>query len=314
MKLISIVTPCYNEQENVYELYSAVRSVFSSMPEYRYEHVFIDNCSTDNTVNILKDIALGDGNIKIIVNIRNFGHIRSPYYGLLQAKGDAAILLVADFQDPPELIRSFVGRWESGAKIVIGRKERSKENKLMFMIRRIYYRLMARFSDSEHIEDFTGFGLYDRSFLEVLRSIDDPYPYFRGLVAELGFERSEIVYTQPKRKHGRTKNNFLTLFDMALTGMVNNTKAPLRMATLAGFSLAFVSFLIAVFYLVYKLIYWEKFELGSAPVLIGLFFFASTQLFFIGIIGEYVGAVLTQVRRRPLVIEKERINFPESKK
>lgn len=309
MRKISIVTPCYNEEENVAELCEAVRGILCKMDSYSYEHIFIDNCSSDKTVEILKRIANADKNVKIIINAKNFGHLRSPYHALLQASGDAVVLLAADFQDPPEMMVQFIRKWEEGYRVVIGIKTESKENRGMFAMRRLYYSLMKRFSETEHIENFTGFGLYDRSFIEVLRSISDPYPYLRGLVAELGFHRYDIRYTQPRRRHGSTKNDFFTLFDTALLGMVNHTKAPLRLATLLGFFIGIASLLISLFYLVYKLIYWERFNLGSAPIIIGFFFFSSVQLFFTGLIGEYVGAIFTQVRNRPRAIEKERINF-----
>lgn len=317
MKLISIVTPCYNEEANVAELVRRVRDVFSGLKQYRYEHIFIDNASTDSTVSILREIAKKDKNVKIIVNARNFGHIRSPYYGMLQASGDAVISIVSDLQDPPEMIPEFLHKWEEGHAIVIGVKNKSRENPLMFMLRKIFYSIIKRISDTEHIKNFTGFGLYDKRFMDVLRNLPEPYPYFRGLVAELGFDIVKIPYVQPRRERGKTKNNFYTLYDIAMLGFVNHSKVPLRLASFIGFGVALVSLLVAIGYFVYKLIAWNDFQLGSAPLIIGLFFFAAVQLFFIGIIGEYVGAIFTQVKQRPLVIEKERINFapsPASKK
>jgi len=309
MKKISIVTPCYNEQENVEDLYKAVKGVFRSLKKYKFEHIFIDNKSTDKTVEILRRIADDDKKVKVILNSRNFGHIRSPYHGLIQAEGDAVILLVCDFQDPPELITKFIKEWEDGRKIVIGVKPKSEEGWLMFAIRSIFYKTIAKISDVEHIKNFTGFGLYDQSFVKVLREVDDPYPYLRGLVAELGSDIKQIEFIQPQRRKGKTKNNFYTLYDMAVLGFVNYSKVPVRIASLIGFSVALLSLLVALAYLVAKIIYWNTFNAGIAPLVIGFFFFSSVQLIFIGLIGEYVGAILTQVKKRPLVIEKERINF-----
>ena len=311
MKLISIVTPCYNEEQNVEILYRQVKDIFDMLPEYNYEHIFIDNSSTDRTVEILKGIASRDPNLKIIVNVRNFGQIRSPYYGILQSKGDAVISLVADLQDPPGLIPEFIQKWEQGFKIVIGTKGKSKENKLMFFIRKLFYKAIAGISETEQVKNFTGFGLYDRKFIDILRQIEEPYPYFRGLITELGFSRIEIPYIQPKRERGKTKNNFYTLYDVAMLGFVSYSKLPLRLASFIGFGVSILSFLVALVYLVYKLIFWSRFTVGIAPLVIGIFFFAGVQLFFLGIIGEYIGAIFTQVKKRPLVIEKERINFDD---
>jgi len=311
MKLISIVTPCYNEEQNVEILYRQVKDIFDMLPEYHYEHIFIDNSSTDRTVEILKGIASRDPNLKIIVNVRNFGQIRSPYYGILQSKGDAVISLVADLQDPPGLIPEFIQKWEQGFKIVIGTKGKSKENKLMFFIRKLFYKAIAGISETEQVKNFTGFGLYDRKFIDILRQIDEPYPYFRGLITELGFSRIEIPYIQPKRERGKTKNNFYTLYDVAMLGFVSYSKLPLRLASFIGFGVSILRFLVALVYLVYKLIFWSRFTVGIAPLVIGIFFFAGVQLFFLGIIGEYIGAIFTQVKKRPLVIEKERINFDD---
>jgi len=311
MKLISIVTPCFNEEQNVENLYRKVKEVIENKIAYRYEHIFIDNSSTDNTVPILRSLAQNDKNVKLILNARNFGHIRSPYYGILQSSGDAVILIVSDLQDPPLMIAEFINKWEEGYKIVIGVKNKSKENRLMFFIRKIFYNTIAKISETDQIKNFTGFGLYDRKFVDVLRNIDEPYPYFRGLIAELGFNRLEIHYTQPKREKGKTKNNFYTLYDIAMLGFVNYSKLPLRLASFIGFGVSLLSFFIALIYLGYKLLYWNNFSVGIAPLVIGIFFFGGVQLFFLGIIGEYIGAIFTQVKKRPLVIEKERINFDQ---
>ncbi len=308
-KKISLVTPCYNEEDNAHAIYTAVKKVMLAKPEYDYEHIFIDNHSGDKTVSILKQIASEDKNVKIIVNLRNFGHIRSPYYGLLQSTGDATILIVADLQDPPELINDFIAHWEQGHKIVVGVKNESKESFLMFGIRKTFYNLINRLSDTKLIKNYTGFGLYDRQVIEILKTIEDPYPYFRGLVCDIGFEIIKIPFVQPQRYRGITKNNFYTLYDIAMLGITNHSKVPLRLATMVGFVASLLSLMVAFIYFVYKLLYWESFTLGSAPLIIGVFLFSAVQLMFIGIIGEYVGSIHTQVLKRPLVIEKERVNF-----
>lgn len=309
MKTISIVTPCFNEEDNVLELYTQVKAIISEMPNYDYEHIFIDNASKDRTVNILKAIAENDPNVKIIVNSRNFGHIRSPYHALLQAKGDAVILLVADLQDPPHMIKDFVGKWEEGYKVVLGVKTESHESPLMFAIRKMYYNFINRVSEIELTKNNTGFGLYDKQIIDILIEIDDPYPYFRGLISDIGFESYKIEYTQPARKRGITKNNFYTLYDIAMLGITNHSKIPLRLAAMLGFFMSALSLIVALGYLVAKVVFWNYFSLGTAPLIIGLFLFSSVQLFFIGIMGEYIGSIHTQVLKRPLVVEKERINF-----
>ncbi len=308
-KLISIMTACYNEEDNVEELHRQVSAVFAKLPQYDFEHLFIDNCSTDGTVAILKKIAAEDKRVKIIVNARNFGHIRSPSHGLLQANGDAVISVVADLQDPPEMIMDFIKKWEEGYKIVVAVKKGSKESPLFFLIRRLYYKVIAGLSEVEQVQNFTGFGLYDKQVMDVIREMHDPYPYFRGLIADIGFERATVEYVQPARTRGFTKNNLYSLYDMAMLGITNHSKVPLRLATFVGFITSFVFAFVGLAYLVYKLIFWQRFDLGLAPLVIGLFFFAAVQLFFIGIIGEYIGAMYTKVQNRPLVVEKERINF-----
>jgi len=309
MKLISIVTPCYNEEKNVAGLYNEVKNVFAGLKNYRYEHIFIDNASTDKTVDILKSIAAVDKNVKIIVNLKNYGYLKSPFYAVLQASGEAVIPVAADFQDPPALIKDFIDRWERGYKVVVGIKSRSEENPLIFLVRKIYYSLIRSVSTSEQIKNFTGFGLYDRSVIEILRQYDERHPYFRGLISELGFEISKIEFTQPIRRKGRSHSNFYTLFDVAMLGIVNYSVLPLRVATFIGFITAVASFLVALFYLFYKIIFWNRFQVGIAPLVIGIYFFSAVQLFFIGIVGEYIGAIYTQIKKRPLVIEKERVNF-----
>lgn len=309
MAFISIVTACYNEEENVQHLYERVRNVFCSLSHHRYEHIFIDNSSTDKTVAILKQIAAQDKNVKIIVNSRNFGHIRSPFFGLMQAKGDAVVSLVCDLQDPPELLPEFLAKWEEGNKVVVGIKQSSDEQWVLSQIRKLYYRLIAKISNTKQIKNFTGFGLYDREVMDILKSFDDPYPYFRGMIAEVGFDVAEIHYHQPVRHKGITKNNFVTLYDMAMLGITSYSKLPIRLAIFGGFICAAVSFLIAVCFLILKLLFWNYFTVGVAPILIGVFFFSSIQLFFIGLLGEYIAAVHTHVQKRPLVVVQEKINF-----
>lgn len=309
MKKISIVTPCYNEEENISILYKEVKRQFSNLPQFEYEHIFIDNSSTDNTVGVLKEFAKTDKNLKIIVNARNFGHIRSPYYAMLQADGDAVISLVSDLQDPPYLIPEFIKKWEEGYKIVVGVKTNSEESKLFFRLRKAYYNLVTKLSEVELIKNYTGFGIYDKQVIQELRNVKDNYPYFRGLICEVGFEKAIIEYKQPARKRGITKNNFFTLYDIAMLGITSHSKVPLRLAAMFGFLMAILSFLAAVVYFIMKIIYWDSMPLGQAPLVIGLFFFSSIQLFFIGIIGEYIGNIHTHVMNRPLVVEKERINF-----
>ena len=311
MKLISIISPCYNEQDNVEELHRQIKQIFQNLEKYDYEHIFIDNASTDNTPEILRKMAEEDTRVKVIINSRNFGHIRSPYYGILQGSGDAIIILASDLQDPPALIYEFIKKWEEGYKMALGVKTQSQEAHLMFFIRKLYYDLLSKLSDSDIklVRNFTGFGLYDRSIIDIIRNVEDPYPYFRGLICEVGFEKAIVEFNQPSRKRGITKNNFYTLYDNAMLGITNHTKVPLRLATFIGFGLSLLSLLIALGYFVAKIVFWNNFSLGVAPIVIGIFFFASVQLFFIGILGEYIGAVLTQTLKRPLVIEKERINF-----
>lgn len=309
MKLISVVTPCYNEAENVNELHSRLMSVRDQLPGYRFEHIFIDNASTDDTVARVKQIIARDPAVRLIVNARNFGHIRSPYHGVLQTSGDVVVCMASDLQDPPELVPEMIRAWEKGYRVVAGVKRQSRESKTMWLVRSLYYRFARKMADVPLLEHFTGFGVYDRSVIEIMRGLDDPYPYFRGLIAEIGFEVARIPYDQPGRKRGITKNNFYTLYDLAMLGITSHSKIPIRLATMAGFALSIISFLISLTYLILKLVLWDRFQLGTAPLLIGMFFFGSVQIFFIGLIGEYVASIHTQVMRRPLVVERERVNF-----
>jgi polyisoprenyl-phosphate glycosyltransferase len=307
---LSIITACYNEEDNVDELCQTIRQIMAErLRDYEYEHIFIDNASTDKTQQILRRLATEDPRVKVILNARNFGHIRSPFHGLMQASGDAAIYMASDFQDPPALIPDLVDKWEQGYKAVVAVKNQSEETAAFFFVRKLYYNLVGRLAEYEIIQNFTGFGLYDRVIIEYCRKLDDPYPYFRGLISEIGLPTATVSFTQPRRKRGITKNNFYTLYDMAMLGITNHSKVPLRLATMLGFAMSLISLLVAVGYLIYKLLFWYNFPLGLAPLVIGVFLFSSVQLFFIGILGEYIGTIHTQVLRRPRVVEKERINF-----
>ena len=315
MKKISVLIPCYNEAENVGPISRAVTEILEKeLPRYDYELVFIDNDSTDGTRAIIGGLCADNPRIKAILNARNFGQFNSPYYGMLQVTGDCVIEMVADFQDPVEMIPKYIHEWEKGYKIVIGIKTSSKENRLMYWLRSCYYKTIKKLSDVEQIEHFTGSGLYDREFIEVLRSLDDPTPFLRGIVAELGYRRKEIPYEQPRRRAGKTHNNFYRLYDAAMLSVTSYTKAGLRLATIFGSICAVVSMIIALVYLVMKLIWWDRFPAGMAPMLIGMLFLGSVQLFFIGFLGEYIMSINQRVMKRPLVIEEERINFNEEEK
>ncbi len=309
MKTITVVIPTYNEEDNVLPLYEAVTEQFSlHLPGYNYEILFIDNASTDETRPRLRDICHKDKKVKAIFNTRNFGPFNSPYYGLCQAKGDAAILLCADFQDPPEMIPQFVEKWESGYKIVSGIKSTSTENKLMYALRSVYYKTIRKMATIEFIEHFTGFGLYDRKVLDDFKELDDPSPFLRGIVAELGYRRCDIPYRQQNRRFGKSSYNWYKLYDAGMLSVTSYTKVGLRMATLGGFLLGFVSAVVALVYLILKLIYWDRFVAGTTPILLGVFFFGSLQLFFLGLLGEYVLGLNTRSLHRPLVVEEERLN------
>lgn len=311
-KKISIVSSAYNEEGNIQELYERVKAQMALLADkYDYEQIVLDNASTDGTLQVLRSIAKQDPRFKVIVNARNFGHIRSPYYGILQCGGDGVIYMASDLQDPPELIPQLIARWEEGYPVVLAQKKTSKEPGLFFALRRFYYWLLNLVNDSGAalLSNCTGFGLYDQCVVKQLRKMEEPYPYLRGLVCELGYSRALVPFEQPVRKRGLTKNNFYTLYDNAMIGFTNHSKVPLRLAAMGGFVLGIVSLGLALVYLVLKLLFWDKFPMGTAPILLSVLFFSSVQLFFIGIIGEYVGAILTQVLKRPLVIEKERINF-----
>ena len=310
MKKVSILIPCYNEEENVVPMSQAIVNLFTNeLTQYDYELLFIDNDSSDNTRPLLRQICAANPKIKAIFNAKNFGQFNSPYYGILQTTGDCTISMVCDFQDPIELIPQYLKEWESGYKIVIGIKSSSKENPIMYHLRSFYYRIIKKFSDTEQIEHFTGSGLYDKEFVQVLRDLKDPTPFLRGIVAELGYKRKEIEYEQPQRRAGKTHNNFMSLYDAAMLSFTSYTKIGLRLATFLGVGCGIISFIIGVFYLIAKLIWWNNFSAGIAPITIGMFFLGSVQLFFLGFLGEYIMSINQRVMNRPLVVEEERINF-----
>jgi glycosyltransferase involved in cell wall biosynthesis len=310
MKTISVVTPCFNEEGNVRDVYERVLALMQKLGRYRYEHIFIDNASRDSTFTVLKQIAAADPNVKVIRNARNFGHLRSPMHAMFQARGEAVLVLMSDLQDPPEVLAQLLEQWENGFPIVIAVKNKSREAAPMFMVRKLFYRLVNRLADDiETYENFTGFGLYDRKVMDLVRQFGDAYPYFRGMIAEIGLPHAEVFYEQQRRKHGKSKNNFYTLYDLAMLGITKLSKVPLRLVTFAGFIGALLSMLGGTVYFGYKLLFWHQFTVGIAPIAIGMFFLGSLQLLFMGILGEYIGNIHTQVHNRPLVVERERLNF-----
>ncbi len=309
MKKISMLIPTYNEIENVEELSIAIIAELEKLPQYDYEIIFIDNDSVDGTRDKLRELCGQNRKIKAILNAKNFGQNNSPIYGLTQTTGDCAILMCADFQDPVDMIPKLISEWENGYKIVSAIKTTSKENKLMRFLRTCYYKMIKKFSEVEQIEHFTGFGLYDKSFIQILRDLEDPTPFLRGIVAELGYRRKEIPYEQQRRKAGKSKNNFYSLYDIAMLSFTSYTKIGLRLATFVGFAVSGISCVIAVIYLILKLTHWNSFVAGTAPILIGMFFLGAVQLIFMGFIGEYILSINHRVMKRPLVIEEERINF-----
>ena len=311
-KTISIVVPCYNEEENVVPLANALRLCFKEqLPEYQYEILFIDNDSSDKTREKIRGLCKLDKGIKAIFNAKNFGQFNSPYYAMLQTTGDATILMAADFQDPVEMIPRFIHAWEEGYRIVIGVKTESNESKIMYALRSLYYKMIRKMSSVDQISQFTGFGLYDQGFISVMKSLDDPTPFLRGIVAELGYRRKDIPYTQPKRRAGVTHNNFYTLYDAAMLSFTSYTKVGLRIAVFFGGLCAGLSMLFGLLYLIMKLIWWDRFPAGMAPMLIGMLFLGSVQIFFIGLLGEYILSINQRVMKRPLVVEEERLNFSE---
>lgn len=314
-KTISIMVPTYNEEENVFLMYEALKNIFQKeLKKYDYEILFIDNKSLDKTRTLIREICAKDKNVKAIFNAQNFGQFNSPYYGLISTTGDCTISVAADFQDPVEMIPKFVKEWENGYKIVIGIKNKSEESKIVYALRSLYYKMIKKFSEVEQIEHFTGFGLYDKDFIEVLKNLDDPDPYLRGIVAELGFERKEIPFTQPKRQRGKSSNNWYRLYDAAMLGITSYTKIGLRLATIVGFIISFLSVFVALIYLVLKLCNWNSFQAGIAPIIIGVFLLGGMQIFFIGFLGEYILNINQRIMHRPLVVVEEKLNFEGEKK
>lgn len=308
-KLISLISPCFNEEDNILELYRRVSLVINRMDEYEFEYIIIDNASTDGSEHKLRLLASSDSRVKLIFNTRNFGHIRSPYWGLLQTRGHASIYLASDMQDPPELIPDFINYWESGFKVVLATKPASKTNAISHGLRRFYYNVLDKISDVSIIKDTTGFGLYDKAVLDKIREINDPYPYFRGLINELGYETITIQFEQPRRMRGISKNNFYSLYDMAMLGMVSHSLVPIRLASFAGFTLGLMSVVSALIFLILKITNWSSYSVGIAPIVIGMFFMFGMLMFFVGILGEYIGSIHTYLQKRPIVVEKERVNF-----
>lgn len=312
-KKISVISPCYNEEENIEDFCNQVSKIMNNL-DYEYEHIVIDNNSSDNSINILKRKSQEDKNLKIIINERNFGHIRSPFYGMMQATGDAIILINSDFQEPVELIPQYISEWLKGNKIVLGQRESSETNYFMNFIRVTFYKLMNKISEIKLSENTSGTGIFDRTIIEQLKKIKDPYPYFRGLIFEISSNVKLIKFTQKRRLFGKSKNNFFTLYDYLMLAIVKHSKLPLRFITIIGIILSFISALIAIVFFIYKILMWNTFQVGIAPIVIGLFAFASIQLFILGLVGEYVMQILTHQRNLPLVIEKERINFENNEK
>lgn len=308
-KLISIVSPCYNEASNVDELYNRLLAATKDLDDYNFEYLFIDNASTDGTQEKLRRLASTNKNVKVIINTRNFGHLRSPYWGVLQATGDATIYLASDLQDPPELIPSFLKSWENGYKVVMATKPVSNTNFITHQLRKFYYEFLDKISDISHIKNATGFGLFDKEVLDQIKRINDPYPYFRGLIAELGYDVKIVVFEQPRRLNGISKNNFYSLYDYAMLGITSHSKLPIRIASFLGFIIGFLSIMTAIVFLILKLCFWNSFQLGVAPLVIGMFFLFGLMFLFIGILGEYIGSIHTHLQNRPVVVEKDRINF-----
>lgn len=309
MKRISIFTPCYNEEANVFEMYKKVTEIMQSLPQYEYEYVFIDNHSSDNTPNILRQIAEEDKRVKVIFNLRNFGPSRSGSYGFFQTTGDASLCLACDFQDPPELIPEFLKKWEEGYKVVWGQKSGSKESKLMYLTRKLYYKIVKMLADSEQYDNVTGFGLYDKEVMDLFRKCEDPTPNFRNLVGEFGYKIAFISYLQPERKGGKSSYNFFRYLNVAITSVVTTSRVPLKLATIIGFIIAVISFVIGLVYLILKIFFWNSFTIGMAPMVLGVFFIGAIQLLFIGVLGEYISEILNRLMKRPMVVEEERLNF-----
>jgi glycosyltransferase involved in cell wall biosynthesis len=309
MKKISVVTPTYNEEQNIITLYGRIKDTISKLDNYIFEIIIIDNASSDNTRTLLRELAKKDKSVKLIFNTRNFGHIRSPYWGLMQAHGDAVIYLASDLQDPPEYINRFIDEWEKGWKVVLGTKEKSKTNQITHKLRKLYYLLLDKITDIEIIRDSTGFGLYDKIVINQIRAINDPYPFLRGLISELGYPVKRLQFEQPRREFGVTKNNIYTLYDIALLGIVSHSNIPLRISSFIGYTISILSFILGVAYLVLKINDWYAFPRGVAPIIILMFLFFGLLFIFLGLIGEYISVIYAHIRNRPVVVESERVNF-----
>ena len=309
---ISIVTPCYNEEENIEELYQRIVAVIERISGYDFVLLFIDNHSTDDTVIKIKQLTSLDKRVRLIVNTRNFGHIRSPYHGILNGGGAATIYLASDLQDPPELIPEFIRYWKEGFKVVYAAKPMINASPVYAFLRKMYYRILDMVSDAPLVKNITGFGIYDREVVDTVRKIADPYPYLRGLISELGFSTKLIFYEEPRRKRGISKSNVYSLYDIAMLGLVSHSKVPLRLAAFAGFVIGLLSLASAALYAILKVIFWDTFPLGIAPLIIVIFFLFGMMFLFIGLLGEYVASIHTYVQRRPVVIEQERVNFDDS--
>jgi len=308
-KLLSIISPCFNEEQNISELYKRVLEEIKLFPQYDFEYLFIDNASTDGTVDLLRELTKLDSRVKVIVNTRNFGHIRSPYWGIINTKGEATIYLASDLQDPPELISQFIKEWEKGSKIVLAVKPVTSTNFIIHAMRRMYYKFLDGISEVPIVKDSTGFGLYDKIVLDKIREINDPYPFLRGLICELGYNIKTIQFCQPKRRKGVSKNNFYSLYDIALLGIVSHSMVPIRLASILGFTFGLLSIFIAFIIFIVKILFWNSLPLGYAPLGISMLLIFGVLLFFIGMLGEYVGVIHTYTQRRPIVVERERINF-----
>jgi glycosyltransferase involved in cell wall biosynthesis len=308
-KLLSIISPCFNEEQNISELYKRVLEEIKLFPQYDFEYLFIDNASTDGTVDLLRELTKLDSRVKVIVNTRNFGHIRSPYWGIINTKGEATIYLASDLQDPPELISQFIKEWEKGSKIVLAVKPVTSTNFIVHALRRMYYKFLDRISEVPIVKDSTGFGLYDKIVLDKIREINDPYPFLRGLICELGYNIKTIQFCQPKRRKGVSKNNFYSLYDIALLGIVSHSMVPIRLASILGFTFGLLSIVMAFIIFIVKILFWNSLPLGYAPLGISMLLIFGVLLFFIGMLGEYVGVIHTFTQRRPIVVERERINF-----
>lgn len=314
MKTISVTIPCWSEEKSVRQMYERLTKIFrEQLSRYDYEIIYVDDYSPDNTRNEIRKLCAEDKHVKAVFNARNFGFSRNVFASLLYGTGDATFMLFGDLQDPPELLPQMVAEWEKGKKVIIGQRTTGNENRLMYAMRKLYYKIMEKLADSKQIEHFNGFGLYDRSFIDVLRELDDPAPYLKGIVSELSIELSIIPYEQAASARGKSGSNFLKNYDLAMLGITSYTKILMRLATFVGAGLGVVSALFAIFVLISKLLNWNSYPYGTATIIIGVFFIGAVQLFFTGILGEYILSINTRSMRRPLVVVGEKINFEDEK-